>query len=164
MIQFPKWKAIHKIIFCILGFPIQVLSIDTLVQEAIQAFHDNESVSGAQRLQKAPEEKALPVRKKSGKETQASVALVFFSAPHTLEISSWIASKRSSRPEIGRVFCKGPDSKYFKFYGPRGNIKDILHGCLHNKRENFNPHPYSSNTYIQTHTYHYLGGPSSMVG
>ncbi|XP_043344810.1 sperm flagellar protein 2 isoform X2 [Cervus canadensis] len=58
-------KALEK------SFPIQVLSIDTLVQEAIQAFHDNESVSGAQGLQKAPEEKALPVRQKSGKETQA---------------------------------------------------------------------------------------------
>ncbi|XP_070332676.1 sperm flagellar protein 2 isoform X4 [Odocoileus virginianus] len=58
-------KALEK------SFPIQVLSIDTLVQEAIQAFHDNESVSGAQGLQKAPEEKALPVTQKSGKETQA---------------------------------------------------------------------------------------------
>ena len=151
MIQFPKWKAIHKIIFCILGFPIQVLSIDTLVQEAIQAFHDNESTSGAHGLQKAPEEKVLPVRQKSGKENQASVALVFFSALHTLEISNWLASKRSSRPEIGRVFCKSSDGKYFKFYGPRGNIKDILHGYLHNKRENFNPHPYCPNTYKHTH-------------
>ena len=97
-------------------------------------------------------------------DNQASVALVFFSVPHTLEISSWMASKRSSRLEIGGVFCKGPDGKYFKSYGPRGNIKDILHGYLHNKRENFNPHPYCPNTYTQTHTYHYLGGPSSMVG
>uniref|UniRef100_A0A8C6E7R7 Sperm flagellar 2 n=1 Tax=Moschus moschiferus TaxID=68415 RepID=A0A8C6E7R7_MOSMO len=57
-------KALEK------SFPIQVLSIDTLVQEAIQAFHDNESVSGAQGLREAPEEKALPVRQKSGKENQ----------------------------------------------------------------------------------------------
>uniref|UniRef100_A0A8C0ACN6 Sperm flagellar 2 n=1 Tax=Bos mutus grunniens TaxID=30521 RepID=A0A8C0ACN6_BOSMU len=66
-------KALEK------SFPIQVLSIDTLVQEAIQAFHDKESVSGAHGLQKAPEEKALPVRQESGEENQASVALVFFS-------------------------------------------------------------------------------------
>ncbi|XP_052515061.1 sperm flagellar protein 2 [Budorcas taxicolor] len=58
-------KALEK------SFPIQVLSIDTLVQEAIQAFHDNESISGAHGLQKAPEEKVLPVRRKSGKENQA---------------------------------------------------------------------------------------------
>ncbi|XP_040118250.1 sperm flagellar protein 2 isoform X1 [Oryx dammah] len=57
-------KALEK------SFPIQVLSIDTLVQEAIQAFHDNESISGAHGLQKAPEVKALPVRQKSGKEDQ----------------------------------------------------------------------------------------------
>ncbi|XP_042089813.1 sperm flagellar protein 2 isoform X2 [Ovis aries] len=57
-------KALEK------SFPIQVLSIDTLVQEAIQAFHDNESISGAHGLQKAPEEKVLPVRRKSGKENQ----------------------------------------------------------------------------------------------
>uniref|UniRef100_A0A452GAE1 Sperm flagellar 2 n=1 Tax=Capra hircus TaxID=9925 RepID=A0A452GAE1_CAPHI len=59
-------KALEK------SFPIQVLSIDTLVQEAIQAFHDNESTSGAHGLQKAPEEKVLPVRQKSGKENQAN--------------------------------------------------------------------------------------------
>nr|XP_014336672.1 PREDICTED: sperm flagellar protein 2 isoform X2 [Bos mutus] len=58
-------KALEK------SFPIQVLSIDTLVQEAIQAFHDKESVSGAHGLQKAPEEKALPVRQESGEENQA---------------------------------------------------------------------------------------------
>ncbi|XP_044788545.2 sperm flagellar protein 2 isoform X2 [Bubalus bubalis] len=58
-------KALEK------SFPIQVLSIDTLVQEAIQAFHENESVSGAHGLQKAPEEKALPVRQESGEENQA---------------------------------------------------------------------------------------------
>ncbi|XP_066889393.1 sperm flagellar protein 2-like [Kogia breviceps] len=51
-------------------FPIQVLSIDTLVQEAIQAFHNNEKSSGA--LQKAAEEKAVPVRQESSKESQAS--------------------------------------------------------------------------------------------
>uniref|UniRef100_A0A8B9XWD4 Sperm flagellar 2 n=1 Tax=Bos mutus grunniens TaxID=30521 RepID=A0A8B9XWD4_BOSMU len=62
-------KALEK------SFPIQVLSIDTLVQEAIQAFHDKESVSGAHGLQKAPEEKALPVRQESGEENQATEAL-----------------------------------------------------------------------------------------
>ncbi|XP_057565120.1 sperm flagellar protein 2 [Hippopotamus amphibius kiboko] len=50
------------------SFPIQVLSIDTLVQEAIQAFHNNEKVSGA--LQKAAEEKALPVTQESSKKGQ----------------------------------------------------------------------------------------------
>ncbi|XP_059947612.1 sperm flagellar protein 2 [Mesoplodon densirostris] len=54
------------------SFPIQVLSIDTLVQEAIQAFHNNEKISGA--LQKAAEEKALPVRQESSKESQACVS------------------------------------------------------------------------------------------
>ncbi|XP_059863060.1 sperm flagellar protein 2 [Delphinus delphis] len=54
------------------SFPIQVLSIDTLVQEAIQAFHNNEKISGA--LQKAAEEKALPVRQESSKENQACVS------------------------------------------------------------------------------------------
>lgn len=88
--QFPIWKVINKIVFCILGFPIQILSIDTLVQEAIQAFH-NEKISGA--LQKAAEEKALPVRQESSKENQASEILVFFSSPRTLEISNWMASK-----------------------------------------------------------------------
>nr|AHC95152.1 sperm flagella 2 protein [Bos taurus] len=58
-------KALEK------SFPIQVLSIDTLVQEAIQAFHDKESVSGAHGLQKAPEEKALPVRQESDEDNQA---------------------------------------------------------------------------------------------
>ncbi|XP_065729297.1 sperm flagellar protein 2 [Phocoena phocoena] len=53
------------------SFPIQILSIDTLVQEAIQAFH-NEKISGA--LQKAAEEKALPVRQESSKENQACVS------------------------------------------------------------------------------------------
>uniref|UniRef100_A0A4W2CCI8 Calponin-homology (CH) domain-containing protein n=1 Tax=Bos indicus x Bos taurus TaxID=30522 RepID=A0A4W2CCI8_BOBOX len=57
-------KALEK------SFPIQVLSIDTLVQEAIQAFHDKESVSGAHGLQKAPEEKALPVRQESDEDNQ----------------------------------------------------------------------------------------------
>ncbi|XP_045421540.1 sperm flagellar protein 2 isoform X2 [Lemur catta] len=42
-------------------FPIQILSIDTLVQEAIQAFHDNERVSEAPPIQKEDEEEALPV-------------------------------------------------------------------------------------------------------
>uniref|UniRef100_A0A5G2RJD9 Sperm flagellar 2 n=1 Tax=Sus scrofa TaxID=9823 RepID=A0A5G2RJD9_PIG len=51
-------------------FPIEVLSIDTLVQEAIQAFHNNEKVSGALQLQKAAEEKASPVRQESGDRSQ----------------------------------------------------------------------------------------------
>uniref|UniRef100_A0A8C6AMK2 Sperm flagellar 2 n=1 Tax=Monodon monoceros TaxID=40151 RepID=A0A8C6AMK2_MONMO len=50
------------------SFPIQALSVDTLVQEAIQAFHNNEKISGA--LQKVAEEKALPVRQESSKENQ----------------------------------------------------------------------------------------------
>uniref|UniRef100_A0A8C0ADA4 Sperm flagellar 2 n=1 Tax=Bos mutus grunniens TaxID=30521 RepID=A0A8C0ADA4_BOSMU len=87
-------KALEK------SFPIQVLSIDTLVQEAIQAFHDKESVSGAHGLQKAPEEKALPVRQESGEENQASVALVFFSVPHTLEISNTDARKAAKAEEV----------------------------------------------------------------
>lgn len=76
-------------------FPIEVLSIDTLVQEAIQAFHNNEKVSGALQLQKAAEEKASPVRQESGDRSQASMISVFFSAPCVLKIDSWMACKRS---------------------------------------------------------------------
>ncbi|XP_030669824.1 sperm flagellar protein 2 [Nomascus leucogenys] len=51
-------------------FPIQVLSIDTLVQEAIQAFHDNEKVSEVLPIQKKDEEDALPVLQEEIKESQ----------------------------------------------------------------------------------------------
>uniref|UniRef100_A0A2K6GFA0 Sperm flagellar 2 n=1 Tax=Propithecus coquereli TaxID=379532 RepID=A0A2K6GFA0_PROCO len=51
-------------------FPIQMLSIDTLVQEAIQAFHDNERVSEALPIQKEDEEGALPVLQEDSKENQ----------------------------------------------------------------------------------------------
>uniref|UniRef100_A0A2I2YAI9 Sperm flagellar 2 n=1 Tax=Gorilla gorilla gorilla TaxID=9595 RepID=A0A2I2YAI9_GORGO len=51
-------------------FPIQILSIDTLVQEAIQAFHDNEKVSEVLPIQKKDEEDALPVLQEEIKESQ----------------------------------------------------------------------------------------------
>ncbi|XP_016865369.1 sperm flagellar protein 2 isoform X7 [Homo sapiens] len=51
-------------------FPIQILSIDTLVQEAIQAFHDNEKVSEVLPIQKNDEEDALPVLQEEIKESQ----------------------------------------------------------------------------------------------
>ncbi|VFV27941.1 kpl2 isoform cra_a [Lynx pardinus] len=57
-------KALQK------DFPIQVLSIDTLVQEAIKAFHDNEQVSEALPTEKKDEEKALPVQQETSKESQ----------------------------------------------------------------------------------------------
>ncbi|XP_058573249.1 sperm flagellar protein 2 [Neofelis nebulosa] len=57
-------KALQK------DFPIQVLSIDTLVQEAIKAFHDNEQVSEALPIEKKDEEKALPVQQEMSKESQ----------------------------------------------------------------------------------------------
>ncbi|XP_032967176.1 sperm flagellar protein 2 isoform X3 [Rhinolophus ferrumequinum] len=50
-------------------FPIQILSIDTLVQEAIQAFHDNEKVSETLPIQNEAEEEALPVLQKNSKES-----------------------------------------------------------------------------------------------
>uniref|UniRef100_A0A2K5C232 Sperm flagellar 2 n=1 Tax=Aotus nancymaae TaxID=37293 RepID=A0A2K5C232_AOTNA len=51
-------------------FPMQILSIDTLVQEAIQAFHDNEKVTEALPVQKKDEEDALPVLQEEIKESQ----------------------------------------------------------------------------------------------
>ncbi|XP_054343011.1 sperm flagellar protein 2 isoform X2 [Pongo pygmaeus] len=51
-------------------FPIQILSIDTLVQEAIQAFHDNEKVSEVLPIQKKDEDDALPVLQEQIKESQ----------------------------------------------------------------------------------------------
>ncbi|XP_015997924.2 sperm flagellar protein 2 isoform X3 [Rousettus aegyptiacus] len=51
-------------------FPIQILSIDTLVQEAIQAFHNNEKVSKALPIQNEAEESTFPVLQESIKESQ----------------------------------------------------------------------------------------------
>ncbi|KAL4683573.1 hypothetical protein H8959_021267 [Pygathrix nigripes] len=51
-------------------FPMQILSIDTLVQEAIQAFHDNEKVSEFLPIQKKDEEDALPLLQEEIKESQ----------------------------------------------------------------------------------------------
>lgn len=82
---------------------MRILSIDTLVQEAIQAFHDNEKVSEVLPIQKKDEENALPVLQEEIKESQASVILVFSSAPSTLEIWSWMEFKTSSRPEVSSV-------------------------------------------------------------
>ncbi|KAM5260693.1 sperm flagellar protein 2 isoform 2-T2 [Hipposideros larvatus] len=50
-------------------FPIQVLSIDTLVQEAIQAFHDKERVTEALPIQNEAEETVLPVLQENSKES-----------------------------------------------------------------------------------------------
>ncbi|XP_059029764.1 sperm flagellar protein 2 isoform X2 [Mustela lutreola] len=57
-------KALQK------DFPIQILSIDTLVQEAIKAFHDKEKISEALPTEKEAEEKTLPVLQEKSKETQ----------------------------------------------------------------------------------------------
>lgn len=112
--------------FCPLDFPIQVLSIDTLVQEAIKAFHDNEKISEALPIEKEAEEKSLPVLQEKNKESQASVILVFFYAPPILEIGNRMESKRSSRSEVSKVFWKSPERKDFTFCEPRGKIKVIM--------------------------------------
>ncbi|XP_070443111.1 sperm flagellar protein 2 isoform X7 [Equus przewalskii] len=65
-------------------FPIQILSIDTLVQEAIQAFHDNEKITEALPIQKEPEEKASLVLQEKAKESQ-DLQNVFSAAPFPLE-------------------------------------------------------------------------------
>ncbi|XP_077922756.1 sperm flagellar protein 2 isoform X2 [Halichoerus grypus] len=57
-------KALQK------DFPIQILSIDTLVQEAIKAFHDNEKISEALPIEKEAEEKTPPVLQEKIKEIQ----------------------------------------------------------------------------------------------
>ncbi|KAI5774597.1 SPEF2 [Gulo gulo luscus] len=57
-------KALQK------DFPIQILSIDTLVQEAIKAFHDKEKISEALPTEKEAEEKTLPVLQEKSKEIQ----------------------------------------------------------------------------------------------
>uniref|UniRef100_G3TAD0 Sperm flagellar 2 n=1 Tax=Loxodonta africana TaxID=9785 RepID=G3TAD0_LOXAF len=54
-------------------FPIQILSIDTLVQEAIQAFHDKEEVIEALPVQQEAEEKDLPGLQDSNEESQEPV-------------------------------------------------------------------------------------------
>uniref|UniRef100_A0A8C4MCC8 Sperm flagellar 2 n=1 Tax=Equus asinus asinus TaxID=83772 RepID=A0A8C4MCC8_EQUAS len=54
-------------------FPIQILSIDTLVQEAIQAFHDNEKITEALPIQNEPEEKASLVLQEKAKESQRKI-------------------------------------------------------------------------------------------
>ncbi|XP_034512910.1 sperm flagellar protein 2 [Ailuropoda melanoleuca] len=51
-------------------FPVQILSIDTLVQEAIKAFHDNEKISEALPTKQEAEEETLPVLREKSKETQ----------------------------------------------------------------------------------------------
>ncbi|XP_046527852.1 sperm flagellar protein 2 isoform X3 [Equus quagga] len=65
-------------------FPIQILSIDTLVQEAIQAFHDNEKITEALPIQNEPEEKASLVLQEKAKESQ-DLQNVFSAAPFPLE-------------------------------------------------------------------------------
>lgn len=85
-VNFLNEKVFNKIVFFTLDFPIQILSIDTLVQEAIKAFHDKEKISEALPTEKEAEEKTLPVLQEKSKETQASANLVFFSALHILEI------------------------------------------------------------------------------
>ncbi|XP_057168177.1 sperm flagellar protein 2 isoform X2 [Ursus arctos] len=51
-------------------FPVQILSIDTLVQEAIKAFRDNEKISKALPTEQEAEEKTLLVLQEKSKETQ----------------------------------------------------------------------------------------------
>ncbi|XP_032134858.1 sperm flagellar protein 2 isoform X2 [Sapajus apella] len=66
-------------------FPMQILSIDTLVQEAIQAFHDNEKVTEALPIQKKDEEDALPVLQEEIKESQ-DAQNVFSAGPVSDEV------------------------------------------------------------------------------
>ncbi|XP_036703493.1 sperm flagellar protein 2 [Balaenoptera musculus] len=83
------------------SFPIQVLSIDTLVQEAIQAFHNNEKISGA--LQKAAEEKALPVRQESSKESQAIHHVTSSEALPETEDKSRLSTNTRKTPKAEEV-------------------------------------------------------------
>uniref|UniRef100_A0A452U9J2 Sperm flagellar 2 n=1 Tax=Ursus maritimus TaxID=29073 RepID=A0A452U9J2_URSMA len=57
-------------------FPVQILSIDTLVQEAIKAFHDNEKISKALPTEQEAEEKTVLVLQEKSKETQANTNAV----------------------------------------------------------------------------------------
>uniref|UniRef100_A0A452U9Q4 Sperm flagellar 2 n=1 Tax=Ursus maritimus TaxID=29073 RepID=A0A452U9Q4_URSMA len=59
-------------------FPVQILSIDTLVQEAIKAFHDNEKISKALPTEQEAEEKTVLVLQEKSKETQASLSFPSF--------------------------------------------------------------------------------------
>ena len=42
MVSIPERPRYLQVVFCTLDFPVHVLSIDTLVQEAIQAFHERQ--------------------------------------------------------------------------------------------------------------------------
>ncbi|XP_012577207.1 PREDICTED: sperm flagellar protein 2 [Condylura cristata] len=67
-------------------FPIQILTIDTLVQEAIQAFHNNERDSVNQPVEKETEANSLRVLEETD-ESQASV--IEFSISDVVELMEW---------------------------------------------------------------------------
>ncbi|XP_053454848.1 sperm flagellar protein 2 [Nycticebus coucang] len=79
-------------------FPIQILSIDTLVQEAIQAFHDNERASEALPIQES--EQAPPGLQN---ERQASLILVSFTASSTPNSHKHSRKGFSTGPGLGEV-------------------------------------------------------------
>nr|XP_031299761.1 sperm flagellar protein 2 isoform X1 [Camelus dromedarius] len=83
------------------NFPIQVLSIDTLVREAIQAFHNNEKVSEVAQQKQIAEEKALPVQQKPGKESQGL---------HTV-FSAELLSETEDKIRLGTNTKKSPKAE-----------------------------------------------------
>ncbi|XP_069348714.1 sperm flagellar protein 2 [Eulemur rufifrons] len=76
-------------------FPIQILSIDTLVQEAIQAFHDNERISEAPPIQKEDEEEALPVVQEESQGSQ-DPQKVFSAGPVSDEVDEVLPETEST--------------------------------------------------------------------
>lgn len=73
--QFSEGEDIYKIVFS-LEFPIRVLSIDSLVNEAIRAFNDNEQASGLRQVRRENKEPLLDPKEIS--KIQASEHLVCF--------------------------------------------------------------------------------------
>ncbi|KAG8512669.1 Sperm flagellar protein 2, partial [Galemys pyrenaicus] len=64
-------------------FPIQILSIDTLVQEAIQAFHNNERDNVSQPIQKEAEAKTLQVLEEIDESQASAISRSVFHISHT---------------------------------------------------------------------------------
>uniref|UniRef100_A0A8C3VPU7 Sperm flagellar 2 n=1 Tax=Catagonus wagneri TaxID=51154 RepID=A0A8C3VPU7_9CETA len=80
-------------------FPIEVLSIDALFQEAIQAFHNNEKASGALQLQKAAEEKAPPVIQEPGDRSQNMQNVLSAEGSPKTEDKSRLSTKKTPKVE-----------------------------------------------------------------
>ncbi|XP_013370455.1 PREDICTED: sperm flagellar protein 2 isoform X2 [Chinchilla lanigera] len=95
-------------------FPIQVLCIDTLVQEAIQAFHDNEKISGDPPVQKEGGEVPLDLQLDS-KETQdphsvSSVSPVSGEPLPETEGETTPSANTNRKPKVGEIKPSGTDN------------------------------------------------------